>query len=164
MTNITVTLIKPAKGRVISYQGEVIERDSSYILLRARWQHPRVDLGHVVFEPGDTLYEYFYTDRWYNVFEVRTTAGTLKGWYCNITRPADFRDDRIESEDLELDLFVPPDRSTPVILDEEEYAARNLQEHDPAAHRAAMAALTELRDLAARSAGPFQTQDASRTR
>lgn len=153
--NITVRLIKPAKGTVITYQGNLLQRNPTYMLLHARWERARIDLGYVVFEPGDHLYEHFYTDRWYNVYALHTPGGVLKGWYCNITRPAVFGADTIKSEDLELDMFVPPDRQNPLVLDEEEYAARGIETSDLAAHRAAMAALEELRSLAARGTGPF---------
>ncbi len=153
---ITVHLIKPLKDKVITYEGELLERDATYILLYAQWIRPTMDLGYIVFEPGDTLYEHFYSDRWYNVYEVRSSAELLKGWYCNITRPAVFTDDSIESEDVELDLFVSPDRQTMLVLDEEEYAARGLETSDPDAHHAARAALDELQALAKQGKGPFQ--------
>jgi hypothetical protein len=66
-------------------------------------------LGYVV-RPGDHFYEHYYSERWYNIFEVRSAEGVLKGWYCNITRPARFEAKLVTSEDLELDLFVAPDR------------------------------------------------------
>jgi protein associated with RNAse G/E len=118
-----------------------------------------MDLGYLRFMPGDLLYEHFYSDRWYNVYEVRSEHGQLKGWYCNVTRPALFVDGSIESEDLELDLFVAPDRRTILVLDEDEFAARQLEATDPAAHRAALAALGELRELVAAGQGPFAPRE-----
>ncbi len=155
---VTVRLIKPAKDTIITYDGALLRRDDTCILLQARWTRPRMDLGYVVFEPGDSLYEYFYCDRWYNIYQLNAVDGTLKGWYCNITRPAIFGDDTIESEDLELDMFVSPDRATILVLDEDEYAARGLEHSDPDTHRAARAALVELTDMARRGAAPFCTE------
>jgi hypothetical protein len=154
---ITVNLIKPTKDKVITYRGELLERTATQILLYARWELGPVDLGYVTFEPGDYLYEYFYSNRWYNVYELHDPEGHLKGWYCNITRPAIFGIDSIESEDLELDLFVSPERRTIMLLDEDEYNARDLHTTDPAAHAAAQAAVAELHDLAWRGDGPFRT-------
>ena len=82
-----------------------------------------MDLGYVVFAPGDHFLEHYYTERWYNIFEVRSAEGILKGWYCNITRPALIEGDVVTSEDLELDLFVAPDRRHLLRLDTEEFAA-----------------------------------------
>lgn len=152
---LTVRLLKPAKDTVITYQGTLLQRDATHILLHARWERSLVDLGCVTFAPGDQLYEHFYSDRWYNVYKLHTSENQLKGWYCNITRPAIFYADTIESEDLELDLFVSPDRRTIQVLDEAEYAACGLETTDPAAHQAVMQALAELRTLARQGAGPF---------
>jgi hypothetical protein len=156
---ITVRLIKRSKPSLelleITYEADLLLRGHSHILLLARWQRPLRDLGYVTFAPGDYLYEHFYADRWYNVYELHAEDGTLKGWYCNITYPAVFSDTMIESEDLELDIFVSPDRARILVLDEDEYATRNLETSDPPAHRAALAALEELKTLAARGTAPF---------
>lgn len=154
-TTITVHLIKPLKQIVIRYEGTLLERSDTYIFLHAQWERPPLDVGYVVFEPGDHLYEHFYTNRWYNIYELRSPAGVLKGWYSNITRPAVFGDNTIESEDLELDLFVAPDRQRILVLDEDDYAARGLETSDPVAHRAAWDTLNALRDLAERGEPPF---------
>jgi hypothetical protein len=157
--SITIHLIKPAKNTVITYQATLLERSDTHMLVHAQWERPYLDTGYVVFEPGDNLYEYFYCNRWYNIYQLHTAEGVLKGWYCNITRPAVLQDDTIESEDLELDVFVSPDRSTFLVLDEDEYAARGLATSDPAAHHAARAALDELRQMVERGEQPFHTSD-----
>jgi hypothetical protein len=155
--DITIRLLKPAKNRTITYPGQLVRRTETRLLVRTVWTQEmgRVDLGPVTFEPGDYLYEYFYADRWYNVFELHAPDSRLKGWYCNITRPALLSATSIESEDLELDLFVSPARDKLLVLDEDEYNALGLAEHDPPAHEAAHAALHELQMLARRGAGPF---------
>lgn len=153
---ITVRLIKPLKDTIISYEGTVLQRSATHILLVARWIRKELDIGYITFSPGDYLYEHFYTDRWYNIYEVQSSEGELKGWYCNITRPAIFDDTTIESEDLELDMFVPPDRQNILVLDEDEYADRGIETNEPATHQAAMAALDELRRLAMAGKEPFQ--------
>ena len=155
MRNITVHLLKPGKGTTITYHGELLADEPGHLLIHARWERPRTDLGYVVFEPGDHFYEHYYTDRWYNIFEIRSAAGVLKGWYCNITRPAEIHGDLISSEDLELDLFVPPDRAEPLRLDLDEFAARGFDSSDPPAHDAALAALDELDQMARRGDPPF---------
>jgi len=79
----------------------------------------------------------------------------LKGWYCNIPRPAQIEPDTIHSEDLELDLFVSADRSVALRLDVDEFEAHNLQAGEPAAYAAAYAALEELEGMAAQGIAPF---------
>ena len=152
MRSITVHLLKPGKGITLTYQGELLRDEGDHILLLAPWDRPRLDLGYVVFDTGDSFYEHYYTACWYNIFEVRAVAGALKGWYCNVTRPAEFDGETITSEDLELDLFVTPDRATLLRLDLDEFEARDFE---PATRAAALAALDELEVLARAGEPPF---------
>jgi protein associated with RNAse G/E len=157
MRIITVHLLKPAKSTTITYHGELVRAETDHLLIHARWERPRLDLGYVVFDPGDHFYEHYYTERWYNIFEVRGAAGALKGWYCNATRPVQVAGDVVTSEDLELDLFVSPDRRTILRLDLDEFEARGLDVSDPPAHAAALAALDELEQMARAGAPPFDS-------
>ena len=155
MKSITVHLLKPGKNTTITYAGELLSATPEQIVIEARWDRPTIDLGYVVFATGDRFTEHYYTARWYNIFEVRSAAGRLKGWYCNVTRPAQFDGATLTSEDLELDLFVPPDRLAPLRLDLDEFAARDFEQREPATHAAALAALAELEALARAGAPPF---------
>jgi predicted RNA-binding protein associated with RNAse of E/G family len=155
MHNITVHLLKPRKQKTVTYQGALVVQEPGHLLVHARWERAAMDLGYVVFAPGDHFLEHYYTERWYNIFEVRSDAGTLKGWYCNITRPALIDGDVVTSEDLELDLFVAPDRQHLLRLDAEEFAALALDVTEPSAYAAAWQALHELEDMARAGAPPF---------
>lgn len=155
MTTITVRLLKPGKGTTLTYRGEFLRSEPGHILIQALWDRPTLDLGYVVFETGDQFYEHYYTEHWFNIFEVRSQAGTLKGWYCNVTRPALFTGDTIESEDLELDLFVTPDRQDLLRLDMDEFEARSFDVIDPPTYAAALAALDELERMARAGEPPF---------
>jgi Protein of unknown function (DUF402) len=161
MRTITVHLLKPGKGTTVTYQGALVSAEPGHILIHARWKHAARDLGYVIFEPGDHFYEHYYSERWFTIFEVRSVDGALKGWYCNITRPARFDGELIWSEDLELDLFVPPDRAQPLRLDEDEFAARDFASTDPPTYAAARAALIELEQLARVGAPPFDGASAT---
>ncbi|HEY74489.1 MAG TPA: DUF402 domain-containing protein, partial [Thermoflexia bacterium] len=79
----------------------------------------------------------------------------LKGWYCNITRPARITSDEVAAEDLALDLWVAPDGEM-LVLDEDEFAALALP---PAEHDAAQQALAELQAMVRRKAPPFDGRD-----
>jgi hypothetical protein len=155
MRTLTIHLLKPAKATTVTYTGELLYHHDGSLLLLARWERPTLDLGYVVFETGDLFYEYYYTDRWYNIFEIRTLTGDLKGWYCNITRPATLSGDVLTSEDLELDLFVSPNRQQLLILDQDEFEARGFASADPATYAAALAALVELERMARAGDPPF---------
>jgi predicted RNA-binding protein associated with RNAse of E/G family len=151
-----VKLIKPGKGIVVTYEAEVLERTATSLTVRAAWGGGVVNLGLLTFAPGDVLIEHFYSDRWYNVFELSGPDGRLKGWYCNVTRPALIGEAQVESEDLELDLIVSRDRAQIVLEDEDEFQARRLEVVDPDAYTEALAAVEELRGLIALGAPPFK--------
>lgn len=158
MREITVQLLKPGKGQTIRYTGEIVRLEPGYVLVHARWEHPRRDFGYMVFETGDHFYEHYFSARWYNIFELRSQAGVLKGWYCNVTRPAQIEHDTILSEDLELDLFVSPDRSNILRLDLDEFEARGFDSSDPTAYATALATLDELERMARQGLPPFDNE------
>jgi predicted RNA-binding protein associated with RNAse of E/G family len=157
MRTITVHLLKPGKGTTVTYQGQLLADEPGHLLIHARWERAALDLGYVTFAPGDHFYEHYYTERWYNIFEIRDVSGILKGWYCNVTRPAHVAGDVITSEDLELDLFAPADRQSILRLDLEEFAARDLARSDPPTQAAALAALDELERMARAGEPPFDS-------
>jgi len=158
MQPITVHLLKPAKQKTVIYTGVLLVEEPGHLLVHARWERKPMDLGYVVFSPGDHFFEHYYTARWYNIFEVRSAEGALKGWYCNITRPALLEGHTVISEDLELDLFVAPDRTHLLRLDQDEFEALALDRTDPGAHTAALGALAELEEMARTAAPPFDRQ------
>ncbi|TGB11033.1 DUF402 domain-containing protein [Streptomyces sp. MZ04] len=145
---VEVTLVKA--GRVkIRYPAEVVADDGTRVTVRAPWAAEGVrDFGFVRFEPGDVFTEHYWRDRWYAVKEVRTQDGVLKGWYCDVTRPAVRDGATVTVEDLDLDLWCSADGGTIIRLDEDEFAESGLAEQDPEAAAAAVWALDVLEDLA----------------
>lgn len=152
---ITIYLNKPHKQTTVSFAAELLTDTPIYRLVRAPWTRPRLDLGYVVFEMGDSFYEHYYTDRWFAIFELRSAANLLKGWYCNISYPARFTADAIYSDDLDLDLFVPPDRTNLLRLDIDEFESRDVAVSDPLAYRAAYAAFDQLEQMVRNAEPPF---------
>ncbi|MBM9622458.1 DUF402 domain-containing protein [Streptomyces zhihengii] len=149
---VVVRLVKAGTTK-IRYPAGLIHDDGTRLVVRAPWAAPGVrDFGFVRFEPGDVFTEHYWRDRWYAVKEVRTGAGALKGWYCDITRPAVRTGDEVVVEDLDLDLWVSADGGEVLRLDEDEFAASGLAERDPDAAAAAVRALDGL-ELLARGEG-----------
>ena len=145
---VDVVLVKAGRTK-IRYAAELLADDGTRIAVRAPWAGEGVrDFGFVRFEPGDVFTEHYWRDRWYSVKEVRDSAGTLKGWYCDITRPAVRTGAELVVEDLDLDLWRDADGTDVRRLDEDEFAERGLAESDPRAAAAAVAALDELEALA----------------
>lgn len=154
MTPITVQKRNHRGETVWQYSGEVVEQTLSYVCLVATFGRNDVDAGYVTFRRGDRMTEWFYTDRWYNVFRIEDVDdGRLKGWYCNIGRPAEQVDAAtIAYDDLALDVFVAPDGAV-LVLDEDEFAALVLPDADVVA---CWAAVEAIRAAAGAGAWPFR--------
>lgn len=119
---ITVVKRNPAGEEVTRYAGEVNERTDHGVVIEARWTRAAKELGYTRFEPEDYFVEYYYTDRWYNIFAISGRDGKRKGWYCNVAEPAVISNDTIEQVDLYLDVWVDP-AGKPLVLDEDEFEA-----------------------------------------
>ena len=159
MNDIVVRKLDHEGREVFRYEGQVLRRGGNYVCLRAVFQFDDVEMGCVTFERGDVFTEWFYSDRWYNVFRIEDGAGgALKGWYCNVTRPAVIGDGVVSADDLALDVFVAPDGAAE-LLDEDEFAALELSAADEAA---ALRAVAEIRAAVAAGAAPFDDLRASR--
>ena len=150
-----VTVIKQNHlgEKLLEYSGEVLMQGKTWLCIEATFNNPDKDAGYVVFRRGDTFIEWYYNDRWYNVFELYDVDdGQHKGWYCNITRPAVMSEDLIRADDLALDVFVTPEGDI-TVLDEDEFAALNLA---PSDQRAARSAVQAIRRAVANGDSPFE--------
>ena len=154
---VTVDKLNLAGEVTVQWSGQMLEQSGQELVLEATFTYAARDLGYVRLAPGDRFVEHYYADRWYNVFAIYNAGdGVFKGWYCNITRPAEItavpgQGVRVRAVDLALDYFRQPD-GREFILDEDEFEALNLGPDDV---HAARAALAELRALAAAGQGPF---------
>jgi len=110
------------------YEGVVLSREKNVVTLEALFNRDDMPFMDIVLKRNDRFIETFYSDRWYNIFEIYDRDdGKLKGWYCNIGKPAVFEDNSISYVDLVLDLWVSIDgRQT--VLDEDELEEINLDD------------------------------------
>ena len=142
MNPITVIKRNLAGKETWRYQGEVTRREGNAIHLEATFNGRDTEFMGFLIKHGDPFLEVYYTDRWYNIFEIHDRDdAALKGWYCNIGKPAIEEEPGVLSYiDLALDLWVAPD-GTQTVLDEDEFA---LLELDAFTRLQALAALQEL--------------------
>jgi protein associated with RNAse G/E len=140
-----------------TWSGRIVERSVDLLVLAAYFNREKRELGYVTFEPGDLFIEFYYLDRWYNVFQIYSGLGTLKGWYCSISRPATVADGEVHFTDLALDLFAYPDgTSVPLDVEEfEEYALGTYSAEDTAQARAAFEQLLALHSEGRLPGRPF---------
>ncbi len=126
----TVTIIKrDTEGKEVwRYPGEVIERNAQQVVIQAHFNKDDAWFHGVMLKRNDRFVETYFPGRWYNIFEIHDRdGGHLKGWYCNVTKPAQFEEGQISYVDLALDLLVFPD-GRQLVLDEDEFAALALDE------------------------------------
>jgi protein associated with RNAse G/E len=152
MDEITVYKLKPTGGIDWSYPAQLLQRAPNLMIIEARFNRDDHDSGYVIWRRNDRFIEYFYANRWYNIFEVHDVSDDhLKGWYCNITRPAELTEYEIHNVDLALDVWVFPDGRT-LTLDEDEFMALNINMETREAAREGLNALLAM--IAGREA-PF---------
>ncbi len=126
--NLTVIKLNADEKEVWRYSGEVIEKTENRVVIEARFNKDDFAFNGILLKRNDRFVETYYTDRWYNIFEIYDRDdGLRKGWYCNVTKPAQFEDGKISYVDLALDLLVFPD-GTQLVLDEDEFEALDMEE------------------------------------
>jgi len=104
---------------------------------------------------GTRSLEYYWLDRWYNVFRFAQPDGGLRNYYCNVNVPPTLTGDVLSYVDLDLDILVDPDLSYR-ILDVEDFE-RNIEVYGYPAEVQANArnALRELVQLIETRSFPF---------
>ena len=134
MPRMRITVLKKNLAGEVTwqYEGVVLQREPSFVVLEALFNRPDTPFMDTVLKENDRFVETFYSDRWYNIFKIYDRDdGRVKGWYCNIGKPAVIEDGVVSYVDLALDLWVSADgRQT--VLDEDEFAELGLDEKSSA--------------------------------
>lgn len=126
------------------YEGVILQRDEHSIVLEALFDRADMPFMDVVFKKGDRFVEYYYSDRWYNIFVIHDRDDEqVKGWYCNIGLPAVFENGLVSYVDLALDLWVSVSGEQ-TVMDEDEFESLHLTEEWRAG---ALNGLEELKNL-----------------
>jgi uncharacterized protein len=104
-----------------SWECELIRREDQLLVLKGVFEtevvHP--ELGRI--GAGTISHEFFWFDRWCNIFRFEEPDGSLRNYYGNICMPPTFDGNTLDYVDLDIDIVVWPDQ-TRQILDEEEFA------------------------------------------
>jgi uncharacterized protein len=99
---------------------------------------------------GTRTIEYYWLDRWYNVFHFLDQDGQTRLFYCNVNMPPTFVDGRLSYVDLDIDILVQRDLSYQVLdLDEFEKHAKSFGYDDETRRQAhsAVAGLIAMIDM-----------------
>ena len=103
-----------------TWPAELLRQEGSLIVLDATFPDEITHdlLGTIA--SGTHSLEYYWLDRWYNVFRFAQPGGQLRNYYCNVNVPATLVDSVLSYVDLDLDILVDPDFSYR-ILDVEDF-------------------------------------------
>src|SRR6266849_299421 len=152
---VTVRVLKYDGTEYRRWNARVARREGSLIVLDAEFEYEAQHhlLGHI--PRGTRTIEYYWLDRWYNVFRFLNDHGGTGLYYCNINMPPKFEDDVLTYVDLDIDILVRPDLSYQV-LDLEEFAANGGRYgYSEEIKRQANAAVHELISLIEKRQFPF---------
>lgn len=85
---------------------ELVRQDGPLIVLVGEFDrdvaHPK--LGFL--QRGTISYEYYWLDRWYNIFQFHEPGGGFRNYYCNIAMPPTFENSVLEYVDLDIDVLI----------------------------------------------------------
>jgi len=125
------------------YPGILLSRQGAELVLEAAFTAEYFHFEGISFLKGDRFIETYYSDRWYNIYEIHDRQDDhLKGWYCNVSYPAVYTDGLVTFRDLALDLLVYPDGRR-IVLDRDEFDDLEIE---PDAKHNALDALDQLHE------------------
>jgi protein associated with RNAse G/E len=112
-----MTASKQIKVRVLKYDGSEYRRwnarmarlEGSLIVLEAEFEFDVQHDSLGTIPKGTQTVEYYWLDRWYNVFRFVEDDNSTRLWYCNVSTPATVADAMLSYVDLDIDMLVQPD-------------------------------------------------------
>lgn len=155
MKTITVRAHKYDGSEHRNWPAQVLRQEGSLIVLDACFdQEISHDLlGTIV--AGTTSIEYYWLDRWYNVFRFSQPDGELRNYYCNVNVPPEFDGENLSYVDLDIDILVEPDFSFRIVDLEDFEANAPRYGYSDRVQQSARQALTELVGLIENRSFPF---------
>jgi len=122
---VTVRVLKYDGTEYRRWNARLSQRDGPLLVLDAEFEY---DVQHDflgAIESGTGTIEYYWLNRWYNIFRFMKDDDATRLYYCNINMPPSLRDNVLTYIDLDIDVLVQPDFSYQVLdLDEFEENAR----------------------------------------
>jgi predicted RNA-binding protein associated with RNAse of E/G family len=123
---IRVEKLNPDGSFSFAWQAQLLVAYENLRRVSAEFNGKPTRLGRVMLSLGDCFIETYYSDRWYNIFEIYSPSDAKpKLWYFNITKPAIFEPNLIRWVDLALDVLIFPEGDH-ALLDLDEFGALDL--------------------------------------
>lgn len=136
----------------------MLSQEGSLIVLDAKFSDEVIHdlLGTI--PRGTHSLEYYWTDRWYNIFRFAQPNGKLRNYYCNVNVPATLDGDVLSYIDLDIDILVQPDLSYQV-LDLDEFEKNSaLYDYSVEVRENAHQAVVQLVEIIETRAFPFESE------
>jgi len=111
--------------RALDIEADLLYQDDEVIVTsHTLWgaSKPLVIAGQTVIDNGYRAVFAEYRKHWHDVAKIFAPTGAFTGYYADINTPSKLTDDGYWTKDLFLDLWIPADRSSVTILDEDEFA------------------------------------------
>lgn len=163
MTTSEVTASEQITVRVLKYDGSenrrwnatIAQRKGPMIVLDAEFES---DVQHQLLGDiprGTRTIEYYWLDRWYNIFQFLDIEGGTRWYYCNVGAPPTVDGNVLSYVDLDIDILVRPDLSYQ-LLDLEEFESNGRRwNYSDETRRQALASVTALISMVEGHQFPF---------
>ena len=133
----------------------MVRQEGALIVLDAKFTDEIVHDSLGTIAAGTHSLEYYWLDRWYNIFRFAEPNGSLRNYYCNINVPPTLDGKTLSYVNLDMDILVRPDFSYN-LLDLEEFESNAMRYSYPAEVQAnAQDAVNELLKMIRTRAFPF---------
>lgn len=154
-TTITVRACKYDGRENRRWSAQLLKQNGSLLVLDAYFPE---EISHDLLgtiAAGTHSLEYYWLDRWYNVFRFAEPNGELRNFYCNVNVPPVLEDATLSYIDLDLDILVAPDFSYQ-ILDRDDFEEHaTLYNYSDHVQKNARQALDELVNMIETRVFPF---------
>ena len=112
---ITVRAHKYDGSEHRSWHANILRQEGSLLVLDATFDKEiKHDLLGTI-ASGTKSIEYYWLDRWYNIFRFAEPTGELRSYYCNVNVPPEFDGQVLSYVDLDIDILVEPDLSYRIV-------------------------------------------------
>ena len=131
-----------------SWRAELIEKENFLLCFKGIFDQEikHSELG--IIRRGTISYEYYWLDRWFNIFKFYEPDGVFRNFYCNINQPPTFENNVLEYVDLDIDVIVWKDFSVKILdIDEFETNSKKYDYSDELKRNADIALATVLQNI-----------------
>lgn len=98
-----------------SWKAEIISETNELIIFRGVFENEITHPSLGVIRRNTVSHEFYWKNRWYNIFRFHEPEGNLRNYYCNISQPPTIKNNVLNYIDLDVDVLVQKDFSFEVL-------------------------------------------------